>query len=278
MVGVAVNIVLAAVKLYIGLKTNSITVMLDATNSTLDIVTALITVIAFAALLAPRGEKAPYGYGRCEYLASFVVATVSCVVGVLFFVRSLNRLAMPEPIWFGASSAAIIAVAVALKLGLGLFYLFINKKLKSKAIAAITLDSFLDTGITAVSLISYSVSGNVYYSADAIFGIVISVVVIIFGIKIVVDSVKTIVLGDGCADEKEAICKYFEDKPSVTAIMAIVLHDYGYYAKVGSVKLKLAEGTSEDDAKSLADEAKIELGNMTGAELDVQWQIENGAD
>lgn len=68
--------------------------------------------VAFCTLLIPRSEKAPYGYGRTEYLAGFIVAATSVVVGGLFLIRSLNRMAMPEPVWFGVKSCILISVTV----------------------------------------------------------------------------------------------------------------------------------------------------------------------
>ena len=110
-VGVVVNITLAFVKLYVGLSSNSLTIMLDAINSFFDIITCAVTVVAFGILMRPRSEYVPHGYGRSEYLASFVVAAVSAVVGGLFFIRSLNRMAMPEPVPPAAVEAMTILIA-----------------------------------------------------------------------------------------------------------------------------------------------------------------------
>ena len=100
-IGVVVNVALALIKMYVGLSSNSLCIMLDAINNFFDILTAIVAGVAFCTLLIPRSEKAPYGYGRTEYLAGFIVAATSVVVGGLFLIRSLNRMAMPEPVWFG---------------------------------------------------------------------------------------------------------------------------------------------------------------------------------
>ena len=100
-VAIVINIALATIKTYVGLSSNSLCIMLDGTNSFFDVITCLVTLVVFIFLLVPRNEKAPYGYGRGEYLAGFIVAVVSVIVGGLFFIRSLNRMAMPEPVWFG---------------------------------------------------------------------------------------------------------------------------------------------------------------------------------
>lgn len=271
-IGIAVNIALAVTKMYVGLSSNSLCIMLDATNSFFDILTCLVTVVAFLILFAPRADSAPYGYGRVEYLAGFIVAVVSAVVGGVFFMRSLNRFAIPEPVYFGWQNCVLISIAVPIKLGMGLFYYFANRKLKSKAISAIMLDSFLDTGMSLTSVIAFSVSSKVDYAVDAIFGIVMSVIVIAFALKMVYDNAKCVVIGDGAKEEREAIDKIC-DEENVEQV-SLVLHDYGYGAKCG--KLQIA---NKDNDKEIDDDLCVRIQNSikdkTGADVDVYIKNDN---
>ena len=248
-VAIVINIALATIKTYVGLSSNSLCIMLDGTNSFFDVITCLVTLVVFIFLLVPRNEKAPYGYGRGEYLAGFIVAVVSVIVGGLFFIRSLNRMAMPEPVWFGLQNCILISVAIPIKLPVAIAYYVANKKIKSSAIKAIMLDSFLDTGMTATSLISFAV--------DAIFGIVMSVVIIVVAIKMVVENVRAIVVGDGAKEEKKAI-EYACERRGVR-LTKTVLHDDGYGMKVGNAYY------SGDDVDPL--EMSKEVLDKTGAEV-----------
>ena len=128
-VGIVINVALAIIKMHVGLSSNSLCIMLEATNSLLDIITCIVTLAFFIALLVPRNEKAPYGYGRGEYLAGFIVSVVAVVVGGLFFIRSLNRMAMPEPVWFSWENCVLIISTLPVKLGVGLLYYFANRKI-----------------------------------------------------------------------------------------------------------------------------------------------------
>ena len=256
-VAIVINIALATIKTYVGLSSNSLCIMLDGTNSFFDVITCLVTLVVFIFLLVPRNEKAPYGYGRGEYLAGFIVAVVSVIVGGLFFIRSLNRMAMPEPVWFGLQNCILISVAIPIKLAVAIAYYVANKKIKSCAIKAIMLDSFLDTGMTATSLISFAVSARVDYAVDAIFGIVMSVVIIVVAIKMVVENVRAIVVGDDAKEEKKAI-EYACERRGVR-LTKTVLHDYGYGMKVGNAYY------SGDDVDPL--EMSKEVLDKTGAEV-----------
>lgn len=253
-IGIFVNVALAITKMYVGLSSNSLCIMLDAVNSFFDVLTCVATLAFLVALLFPRSEKAPYGYGRGEYLAGFIVSVVSVVVGGLFFLRSINRLAMPEPVWFSVQNCALICATLPVKLAMGLTYYFCNKKLHSSAVKAIMLDSFLDIGVTATSIVSFAISSRVDYAVDAIFGIVISVIIVVFAVKMVADNVRSIVVGDGAKQEREAvdeICRAHEVR-----LEKLVLHDYGYSAKAGEAIVDC----SEDVLESLHDETLEKTG------------------
>lgn len=266
-IGIAVNAVLAGVKLYVGMSTNSLTIMLDATNSFFDVLTSIVTLLAFAVLFIPRSEGAPFGYGRSEYLAGFVVAVVSAVVGGLFFMRSLNRLAMPEPVWYGWESCVLIAVTIPVKIALAVFYYIKNKKLRSKAISAIALDCCLDVGITSASLVAFAVSARVDYAADAIFGIVISIVVLVFAIKMIADNIKSVVKGDGAEEEREIVKKFVKADTRIKRIGNIMLHDYGFGAKVGTAEVVFKDGTDIKAIESVERELFDVIKDECGAEV-----------
>ena len=236
-VAIVCNVGLAFVKLYVGLSANSLMIMLDAVNSFFDILTAIATAVAFGLLFTKISEKAPFGYGRSEYVAGFVVAAVSVVLGGVFFMRSLNRLAMPEPLYFGTLYCILIGVALAVKVGLAVMFTLANRKFRSKALAALMLDSYLDVGITATSLVSFAIASYVDYAVDAIVGIIVSVIVVIFGIAMIADNLKSVVVGDKCEEEKEKVRTSVSGVAGVKEVGKIILHDYGFSSKVGTVEI-----------------------------------------
>ncbi len=266
-VGVLINASLTIIKMYVGLSANSLCIMVDATNSLFDIVTGIVTIVAFVCLVYLKSENAPFGYGRVEYLASFIVSVVAVVVGGLFMVRSINRIALPEPVWFGLTNCILISVAVPIKLGLALTYYFANKKLKSKAIAALVVDSFLDTGVTATSFVSFTISSQVDYAVDAIFGIVISALVVIFALKMVVDGIKTIVIGDKAEEENKCVEFVVAKYENVKQIVKTIFHDYGFGAKVGDVKVEFVGGVDESEKQLTKDDIAKEVFCQCGARV-----------
>ncbi|MBR4801148.1 MAG: cation diffusion facilitator family transporter [Clostridia bacterium] len=268
-VAILCDVGLALVKLYVGLAANSLMIMLDAVNSFFDVLTAIATVVAFSLLFIKSDEKAPFGYGRSEYVAGFIVATVSVVLGGVFFMRSLNRLAMPEPLYFGTLYCTLIAIALAVKIGLAVMFALANKKYKSKALSALMLDSFLDIGITTASVISFAVSAYVEYAVDAIFGIVVSIIIVVYGVLMIVDNLKGVVLGDKCEKEKEAVRTVFSGLEGVKGVAKIMLHDYGFNVKIGTIEIVPESIDDIGDLLARCEETSAKLKSEEGISVQI---------
>lgn len=237
-VAVICNLGLAIAKLYVGLRSNSVCVMLDATNSFFDIVASLITIVAFSVILKSETKENMYGFGRTEYIAGFIVSVLVVIMGSFFLYESINRIAMPTPIWFRWSLFSILAVAVFVKLGLALMFFFVNKKIKSKAFTALTLDSILDTAITSVALISLTISSMVDYAVDGIIGIVLSIIIVLVGIKMIIDAIRSLVGRSASDVQIESIKSTILKDDNVKNVGKIKLHDYGYQNFIGTAEVE----------------------------------------
>ena len=257
--GAALSLGLGIAKLYVGLKSNSVCIMIDSTNSFFDTVTTLTALVAIALLFKPRSAKFPYGWGRGEYVSGELVAVVTVVMGVVFFLQSLNRLAMPEPVWFGWQSLVIVSVALVVKVGMAVGHLLFNRRLHSPVLKAITLDCFLDVGITTVSVVSVTVSPQVGYALDAWLGIAVSVVVAVFGLKAVWDNLLPLLGYGDLKAEKEAVREVVGEMGEITHEE---WHDYGYRAKVGTITVAVDGDTDMSDV--IAD-WQTTVQNNTGA-------------
>ena len=99
------------------------------------------------------------------------------------------------------------------------------------------LDSYLDIGITATSIVAFAVSAFVDYAVDAIFGIVVSIIIIVFGVLMVADNLKGVVIGDKCEEEKNLLEHRFCEVEGVERVGKITVHDYGFAHKAATVEV-----------------------------------------
>ena len=89
-VGIVVNVLLAAFKAAVGLTANSIAVILDAVNNLTDAISSIVT-IGGTKLSARKPDKAhPLGFGRVEYLTALIVAGLVLYAGITSAVESVK--------------------------------------------------------------------------------------------------------------------------------------------------------------------------------------------
>lgn len=86
------NLILAALKISLGLVSGSLAVVGDGIDSTTDIVTSFITLYTARIISKKPDIKYPYGYGRAETIAAKVLSFVIFFVGAQFFYSTLMRL------------------------------------------------------------------------------------------------------------------------------------------------------------------------------------------
>ena len=88
-VGIVVNLMLAAFKAAVGLLSNSIAVVLDAVNNLSDALSSIITIIGAKVAGKKPDKKHPLGHGRSEYLSALIVAAIVMYAGITSLVESV---------------------------------------------------------------------------------------------------------------------------------------------------------------------------------------------
>ena len=225
--GGAVNLILFFVKLYIGLASNSLAVLTDAVNNLSDSLGFAIAALGFSAVNRKADGVFSYGYGRAEYLADFIVAVIVCAVGASFLYKAVERFVLPYLMTFTWAYFAVIAATVAVKILLGFFFKSSNKRIDSGVLKGASLDSFIDAGITAMTLIGFALNRYSKLRLDALFGLVIGVIMIANGLKLLFSAAKKL-LGTKLPSETEKdiadMCASCSERIEVRSLG---LHDYG---------------------------------------------------
>ena len=121
-VGICCNVLLFAAKLLTGMFLNSISVMADAFNNLSDAASSIIGFVGEK----PADADHPFGHGRMEYIAAFVVAFLVIQVGFSLFKTSVGKILHPEELSFSLVSVGILLLSVGVKLWMSLF----NRKLR----------------------------------------------------------------------------------------------------------------------------------------------------
>lgn len=225
-VGVCFNLILFFVKLYIGISTNSLTIYIDSINNLIDTLVCISAIIGFRILGFKPSDKYPFGYGRTEDLISFITAAVVLITGASFLYNSLERILYPTPVRFSIKYTVLIGATAFAKLLLFMFYKLRNKKTYSPVIKNLQIDCILDFFITITAILSVTVTELTSYSVDGFFGIAISIMLCISGIKLCKTACEKLI---GKSDKKLYLdafdtLKKFEN---VYEILNLQCHQYG---------------------------------------------------
>ena len=192
-VAFSANLILFFVKLYIGLRTNSISIYSDAVNNLFDSLSGLITLIFMSVIIKRSGSSSGRTVEKGEQLFSMLISITVTLAGLGFGYTAFERLMYPTPVWFTYGYAFMLAGTAAAKMILYFVYNIFFKKSYSPVIKVMRYDCILDFFITAVTVVTLIVSKFGLYALDAVAGIIISAAMVITAVKLVISSGKLLV-------------------------------------------------------------------------------------
>ncbi len=197
MVGLAVNVLLALVKLAAGYIGRSEAMVADAFHSVSDLATDVV-VIAFARLASkPQDESHDYGHGKYETLATMLIAVALLGLGVMILVESLRAIlfvtrggVLPRPETY-VPVVALVSVVVK-----ELLYRYTDRagrKIDSAAVRANAWhhrsDALTSVG-TLIGISAASFLGEPWRVADPIAASVVSVFIFKIGLDLLVPALQ----------------------------------------------------------------------------------------
>ena len=220
LVGIAANLLLAGFKVFVGLLSHSIAIILDAVNNLSDSASSVITIVGTKLAGRSPDKKHPFGYGRIEYLSAMSISLIVLYAGVTSFVESVKKIIHPETPDYNTLTLVIVAVAVVVKIVLGSYVKGQGEKLNSDSLVNSGEDAKLDSLISAATLAAALIFIFTKVSLEAWLGAIISVIIIKSGIEMLRDTLSKI-LGENakrllCPDNQGMILYGNTDQISVS--------------------------------------------------------------
>lgn len=96
LLGIVVNTVLAAVKLFAGIVGHAYALIADGIESTLDIFSSLVIWFGLKVAAEPPDAEHPYGHGKAEPVAAIVVSVVVLGTALALGVESIREIVTPH--------------------------------------------------------------------------------------------------------------------------------------------------------------------------------------
>ncbi|MBR3438241.1 MAG: cation transporter [Clostridia bacterium] len=258
-IGIAVNVLLAAFKAAVGLATRSIAITTDAVNNISDAASSVITIIGTKYAGKPADKKHPFGHGRAEYLSAMVISVLVLYAGITAFVESVKKIIHPVTPEYSTASLIIVVAAIVTKILLGFFVKRTGEKVNSDSLVNSGKDALLDSVISASTLAAAIVFLVFHISVEAWLGAVIGVIIVKSGIDMLRETLSKILGESADAELAKNIKSTVLSFPEISGAYDLVLHNYGPETYTGSVHIEIPDTLSADDLDKLIRKVTVEV-------------------
>ena len=251
MVGIGVNILLAALKAAIGLLTSSIAVVLDAVNNLSDALSSLITIIGTRLAAKAPDKKHPMGYGRIEYLSALIISIIVLYAGVTSLIESVKKILHPQTPEYSVVSLAILGAAVIAKILLGTYFRKVGNDVNSGSLIASGSDALNDAILSSSVIISAILFMTLGIQLEAFVGVVIAGMIIRSGIELISDTLDELLGKRPDSSLSKAIKATVASEPEVRGAYDLLLTSYGPDKIIGSVHIEVPDTMTADQIDAL---------------------------
>lgn len=242
--GIVLNLLLFAGKLFAGIITGAISVTADAINNLSDAGSSVITMAGMRMANRPADKDHPFGHGRMEYLTSLIIAAVILLMGVELFRDSVGKIIHPEEVKFRVIVLVSLILSVAVKLWMARFNTILGRKISSTAMLATAKDSRNDVIATIATIISLVASLFTDLPVDGVMGIIVSVFVLKAGLEIIMETVDELLGKPADPETVKEITRLVCCDDRIQGIHDLIIHSYGPGNMIGSCH---AEVRSDED-------------------------------
>lgn len=225
--GIIMNAIVSLAKIVIGAITASISIIADGINNLSDMASSGISLVGFKISNRPADKEHPFGHARMEYISALIIAFLIIFVGIQLAISSVENIVSKATPSFSIIAIVILSISIVIKALMAIFYLNYAKLIKSSTLKACALDSFNDCIATVLVLIALIISRFTSIVLDGYVGAIVSVYIVISGIKIVIETLSPLL---GEKPDPELVKTIVEKTRAYNGILGIhdlVFHNYG---------------------------------------------------
>lgn len=249
-IGIITNIILSAFKLFIGMLSSSIAIMMDAVNNLSDALSSIITIVGMKLSSKPADSKHPLGHGRIEYLSAMAVSFIVFFAGITSFWESFKKILTPTESTYSLTTLIIISVGIITKIILGRYTKSKGSSVNSTSLIASGSDALFDAIVSTSTLLSAFITILFKINIDGYVGAAISLIIIKAGWELLSGTLDDILGSRVDSTLTKSIKEDINKDPDVIGVYDLILHNYGPEILIGSVHIEVKETL---DAKRIYD-------------------------
>lgn len=254
-----INVLVAAMKIVLGLLSSSIAMISDGVHNATDAASSLLTLVGLKLSTKKPTKKYPYGFGRIEYLSSLVIAVLILMTGFELLTGSVKLIFEPAELNISPVSLVLIFIAAVQELILGRYTVKAGRKADSPSLVAVGTESRNDFLISSVTIVSSLLFLAFGIQVDAWAGIVTSLFVLKAGLEVLGDTVSRLL---GKSDHKEMadmLYREIRSNPIVLNAADMMIHNYGPDAHTASVNIEVDHKLSVEQVYAAVHELQLQI-------------------
>ncbi len=170
--------------------TGSVGLLSDAAESVVNLVAAVVALIALKVAAAPADDDHHYGHSKAEYFSAAVEGLMIFVAAGVILVASVVRFLSPRPIEEVGIGLVISVIASLINLSVAMVLLRAGKQHNSITLRADGKHLMTDVWTSAGVIVGVGlVALTGWYRLDAIVAFAVGVNIVVTGIRLMIESV-----------------------------------------------------------------------------------------
>jgi cation diffusion facilitator family transporter len=220
LLGLAINVVLAVVKIVTGVVGHAYVLIADGIESALDVAGSIVIWGGLTVAARPPDRTHPYGHGKAEPIAAFLVALCVLAAAIGLAVESIREILTPHhgPAPF---TLVVLVVVIVIKEILFRYVNRIGQNLESTAVRTDAWHHRSDALTSTAAFIGISlalVGGERWQSADDWAALFACAVIAANGVRLALPAVQEIMDTAPSAKIVKAICSVASSVPGVVDV------------------------------------------------------------
>lgn len=263
-IGLISNIVLAGIKIIVGSMYRSPSLVADGINNGADILSSLVSLGSIKASVQPADQEHPYGHGKIEVIASFLISIFLGIAAVVMIKESVEAILKPNNT-FHSITLLVALLSFIWKLILYLYTIKIGNDQRSKGLVATAYDHFADM-IASLAVIAglgffwicerLDIPGG--YLGDPIAGLMVSLIICWIAYKMGSDSFHILIERNVSNSVLEAYKRSILKIPHVKRIDRIRAREHGHYILI-DVRVGIPATLTVQEGHDVSKAIKLQL-------------------
>lgn len=179
-------LVLFVIKIIAWYITQSVAVLTDALESTVNVIAGFIGLYSLYVAAKPRDADHPYGHGKAEFVSAAVEGTLIFIAGLIIIYTSIENFIHPKKLEKLDYGIILVAITGAINFVVGYFAIRQGRKNNSLALLAsgkhLQTDTWSTIGIV-IGLSLIMITGRAWL--DSVVAIIFACIILYAGYKII---------------------------------------------------------------------------------------------